>query len=93
MILGQDRISPYSVQMRENADQHNSENWHFLRSADVAGVAKSLLIFRMLLLSEKLFWLFNALPLEELVWKLDSDCTCVSTFSCNTDSFEVNLCI
>ena len=26
------RISPYSVQMRENADQNNSEYGHFLRS-------------------------------------------------------------
>ena len=26
------RISPYSVQMLENADQNNSENGHFLRS-------------------------------------------------------------
>ena len=27
------RISPYSVRMRENADQKNSEYGHFLRSA------------------------------------------------------------
>ena len=27
------RISPYSVRMRENADQNNSEYGHFLRSA------------------------------------------------------------
>ena len=27
------RISPYSVRMRENAGQNNSENAHFLRSA------------------------------------------------------------
>ena len=26
------RISPYSVRMRENADQNNSEHGHFLRS-------------------------------------------------------------
>ena len=26
------RISPYSVRMRENADQNNSEYWQFLRS-------------------------------------------------------------
>ena len=26
------RISPYSVQMRENADQNNSEYGHFLRN-------------------------------------------------------------
>ena len=26
------RISPYSVQMRENVDQNNSEYGHFLRS-------------------------------------------------------------
>ena len=26
------RISPYSVQMQENADQNNSEYGHFLRS-------------------------------------------------------------
>ena len=26
------RISPHSVRMRENADQNNSENRHFLRS-------------------------------------------------------------
>ena len=26
------RISPYSVRMRENADQNNSEYGHFLRS-------------------------------------------------------------
>ena len=26
------RISPYSVQIRENADQNNSEYGHFLRS-------------------------------------------------------------
>ena len=26
------RISPYSVRMRENKDQNNSENGHFLRS-------------------------------------------------------------
>ena len=26
------RISPYSVQMRKNADQNNSEYEHFLRS-------------------------------------------------------------
>ena len=28
------RISPYSVRMRENADQNNSENGHFSRSED-----------------------------------------------------------
>ena len=28
------RISPYSVRMRENADQNNSEYGHFLRSVD-----------------------------------------------------------
>ena len=27
------RISPYSVRMRENTDQNNSEYCHFLRSA------------------------------------------------------------
>ena len=27
------RISPHSVQMRENTDQNNSEYGHFLRSA------------------------------------------------------------
>ena len=27
------RISPYSVRMRENADQNNPEYGHFLRSA------------------------------------------------------------
>ena len=27
------RISPYSVRMRKNADQNNSEYGHFLRSA------------------------------------------------------------
>ena len=26
------RISPYSVRMRENADQNNFDNRHFLRS-------------------------------------------------------------
>ena len=26
------RISPYSVRMRENKDQNNSENGHFLRN-------------------------------------------------------------
>ena len=28
-----DRISPYSVRMRENADQNNSEHGHFLQIA------------------------------------------------------------
>ena len=28
------RISPYSVQIRENTDQNNSEQGHFLRSDD-----------------------------------------------------------
>ena len=30
------RISPYSVRMRENADQNNSEHGHFLRSEALA---------------------------------------------------------
>ena len=29
-------ISPYSLQMRENADQNNSEYGHFLRSGNYA---------------------------------------------------------
>ena len=29
------RISPYSVQMRENTDQNNSEYGHFLRSVNL----------------------------------------------------------
>ena len=30
---GEIRISPYSVRMRENADQNNSEHGHFLQIA------------------------------------------------------------
>ena len=33
ILLHSDWVSPYSVQMRENAEQNNSEYWHFLRSA------------------------------------------------------------
>ena len=56
---------------------------------DVAGVAKSRLIYGMkeFLLLEKLFWMYDILPLGELVWKLNSDCTCLSKFSCNKHSF------
>ena len=32
------RISPYSVRMRENKEQNNSEYGHFLRSASYSGV-------------------------------------------------------
>ena len=35
------RISPYSVRMRENTDQNNSEYGHFLRSADMEQWAKT----------------------------------------------------
>ena len=61
---------------------------HFSSGSGVAGVAKSLLIYRMkeLLLFENLIWFFNILPLGELVWKLDSDSTCVSKFSRNKHS-------
>ena len=55
----------------------------FRSGSDVAGVAKLLLICVMkeFLLFEKLFWLYNILPLGELVWKLNCDCTCVLYFS------------
>ena len=33
------RISPYSVQMRENVDQNNSKYWHFLRSEGYSTVS------------------------------------------------------
>ena len=32
------RISPYSVQMRENADKNKSEYGHFLRSGEVTEI-------------------------------------------------------
>ena len=35
------RISPYSVQMKENADQNNSEYWHILRILQFFVVAKA----------------------------------------------------
>ena len=35
------RISPYSVRMRENMDQNNSEYGHFSRSAKVWGLSLS----------------------------------------------------
>ena len=61
----------------------------FRSASDVTGAVKLLLIRGMkeFLLFEKLFWLCNILPLAELVWKLNSDCTCVSKFSCNNYSF------
>ena len=37
-------ISSYSVRMRENADQNNSEYWHFVRSASPWVFARKLLI-------------------------------------------------
>ena len=33
-LIGQSRISPYSVRMRENADQNNSDYGHFLQSGE-----------------------------------------------------------
>ena len=33
------RISPYSVRMRENADQNNSEYGHFLRSESACNIS------------------------------------------------------
>ena len=61
----------------------------FRSGSDVAGVAKSLVICGMkeFLLFEKLFWLHKILPLGELVWKLNFDCTCVPKFSCHKHSF------
>ena len=59
----------------------------FRSGSDVAGVVKVLLICRM-----KEFLLFEKLlPLRELVWKLNCDCTCASLFSCNKHSFVFGL--
>ena len=65
----------------------------FRSGSDVAGVFKLLLIcgMKVFVLFEKLFWLHKILPLGELVWKLNSDCTCVSKFSCNKYSFVFGL--
>ena len=61
----------------------------FRSGSVIAGVVKLLVICGMkeFLSFEKLFWLYNILPLGELVSKLNCDCTCVSTFSCNKHSF------
>ena len=44
------RISPYSVWMRENADQNNSEYGHFLRSVNQS------------LMEDFTFWAMTPLP-------------------------------
>ena len=61
----------------------------FRLESDVIGVAKSLLLCEIkdLFWFEKLFSLHNVLPLGELVWKLNFDCTCVSKFFSNKHSF------
>ena len=66
---------------------------YFRSRSDVAGVAKLPLICGMkkYLLFEKLFWLYDILPLGKLVWKLNCDCTCVSKFSCKKHSFVFGL--
>ena len=53
------RISPYSVRMRENTDQNNSEYGHFLRS-DTCGkfTLKSLPVINLQLLFKGLFRTF-----------------------------------
>ena len=65
----------------------------FRSRPDVAGDVRLLAICAMkeFLLFEKLFWLYDILPLGELVWKLNCDCTCVSKFSCNKHSFVFGL--
>ena len=62
---------------------------NFRSGSDVAGVVKSLLICGMkeFILFENIFWLYNVLPLGELIWKLNCDCTSVSKFSSNNHSF------
>ena len=62
---------------------------NFRSGLDVAGVAKLLLIcgIKEFLLFGKLFWLNNTLPLGEIVWKLNCDCTFVSKFFYNKHSF------